>query len=983
LSTVTEPGLIMSRKLFVLSMFVIGLGVVIAAQDIAPRRTLIQRPHRPTPLLRHLDDDSTIALTIRVSDGNIHLGWRFFEEVPNWAVLRSFSPLMTSAETLAVTADSTWIDTQALLGSASLFYQVLPLVPGPPPDSVVVIEDFEQGSVTLLSVPGEDDDPSDWEVITWDTYDGTDYALRLYGDTWKREEIDPIALEFNTVWQVAMKLVELGERHAIGIADSLNYLRYIIWGSEMPESQNWIPTYEGWFESDTWVPIYLPVGEDWQGRFGYLPRIREVEFINDNDNAHPPGEVRFDEIRDVTGALPYPPVADFNWMIVTGAPPDSVRVQFFSLANDPDSPLLDHVWDFGDGQVATLLHPDHIFRAHSSYTVTLTVTDETDNVAWHSNAVVDTPVTETGDFWFAFTGDIMLARGYSSMDMETVFEPTRYLVEPCELASCNLESPLTTATTQHPTKGICFKAYPEKVAGLKYAGFDFACLANNHILDYMQNGMLETMYVLDTAGVAHTGCGMNDLLARRTRFLSADGISIAMLCFSDRTGSYNNYQPFLDAGRSRPGFAMWNRSAIEATIPEAVAHADFTVLNVHSGSEYKTQPQVAMQTGLPDWDPEIIIFDVVPDTTERLLRQYAIENGADLVVTHHPHVIQGFEVYQGKLIAHSMGNFVFDLSYAECLPSLLLHTHFSAENGIDEANIHAVYIDHMIPRRASGGLGQAILDYESEMSRRLDTWLVRNPGEDSARIIWDTTAVTRTGAEWTDTLSLAETDEWWLSLPWKMSGDGYPVLVEVISPMGAEVRVGREMLWFGNMEDEGADEWNLSNDHEQYNEDQSHSGARSIRLQNESSSMWDYESNLDHRKSIDDDLPWSFVGWMMTQNAGNSMIEIEYWTQRGGGTQLGRPTIGEVLDGDNPWTYMCADLDIPSGTNFYDVYVHHYQPSAGTGYAWFDDLALIQWDDWQTSPRAVPFPSDFTFIQVRTSSPASQAVVHYRREWIP
>ena len=114
----------MSRKLFVLCMFIIGLGVAIAAQDIVPRRP-IQRPRRPSPPQRHLDDDSTIALTIGLSSGNIRLDWHSFPEVPNWAVLRSSSPLMTSAETLAVTTDSSWIDTQALLGSASLFYQVL------------------------------------------------------------------------------------------------------------------------------------------------------------------------------------------------------------------------------------------------------------------------------------------------------------------------------------------------------------------------------------------------------------------------------------------------------------------------------------------------------------------------------------------------------------------------------------------------------------------------------------------------------------------------------------------------------------------------------------------------------------------------------------------------------------------------------------------------------------------------------------------
>jgi len=50
------------------------------------------------------------------------------------------------------------------------------------------------------------------------------------------------------------------------------------------------------------------------------------------------------------------------------------------------------------------------------------------------------------------------------------------------------------------------------------------------------------------------------------------------------------------------------------------------------------------------------------------MRHFAIDNGADLVIVHHPHIIQGVEVYEGKLIAHSLGNFVFDLSYAETFP---------------------------------------------------------------------------------------------------------------------------------------------------------------------------------------------------------------------------------------------------------------------------------------------------------------------------
>jgi poly-gamma-glutamate capsule biosynthesis protein CapA/YwtB (metallophosphatase superfamily) len=932
-----------------------------------------------------LDEDSSVALTIQLRDDGLRLDWRRSLEIPYWAVLRSSSFSMTPAETLAVSMDTFWVDSPATFSATRAFFQVLPLPLQPPSDTARIIEDFEDGSLTLQSIAGEDNEPTNWAVISSDSYNGSGHCLRLYGNTWKKEPIDPVSVELNTVWQVAMKLVRKGEIQAIGVADSVNWMRYIIWGSECPQAQVWLTTYQGWFDQDTWIPLYLPIGEDWHGRFGYLPRIRELHFVNDNDNTSPRGELRFDEIRDVTGVLPYPPIADFRWTIISGAPPESVRVQFNSRSYDLDSPLLAHRWDFGDGLLSLLTHPQHEYLAHGRYTVTLTVTDDSNNVAWHSEAVMDSPVTQTRELWMAFTGDIMIGRGYEGIidnyGVDTIFSPTRFLIAPLDLASCNLECPLTTATTAHPTKGIVLKAHPENVAGITYAGFDFATLANNHILDYLEAGLYQTLSVLDSAGVAHTGAAANDLLARRTCFLSRHGLSLAMLAFSDRTGSYNNVQPFLDAARSRPGFAMWNRSAIEATVPQASALADFVVLNVHSGSEYQYQPQLLAGLDLESLDEDLVL-SVVPDTTERLVRKYAIDNGADLVITHHPHIIQGFEVYHGKLIAHSLGNFVFDLTLAETLPSLVVHVHFSSENGIDTAVVHPVYLDHWIPRPALGGLGRAILDYESEMSRRLDTWLVRLPDSGSARIIWDTTTVTRTGGEWTDTLQLVSSGGWWISKPWKMREDGYPVRVEVIGLSGAEVRVGRDLLWFGGMEDEGARPWNLNSSDEGYVTDVSHLGVRSIRLRRTNGAPDNVVTQLELRKPLDRTLAHSLVGWTQTQNATDAAIQAQFYSQRSGGSLLGQVDAGGTLDGDQPWNYMSSDLSIPTNTAFVDVRMSLYPPSSGTGYAWFDDLALVQWGNWQSAPASVPFPSDFTFLQVRTSSSQMVAIVRYRREWL-
>lgn len=968
--------------LFALSFSLIGI-LDDAFAGKSARRTDTARTHS-----RSLDDDSTIALTLSRDGDNISLNWINTPGAAYWKVLRGQSSAMTAAETLAVTLDTFWLDPLTPEEMVPRFYQVLPLPYDPPTDTVDIIQDFENDHFGFGSIPGEDQEPDDWNVITSDSYEESGHCLHLFGNTWKSDTIDPVAVEFNTVWQVAFKQIDKGEIQAIGIADSLNWLRYIIWGSESPESQIYLTTYQGWFtEDEVWTPVYLPIGEDWHGRFGYLPRIRELQYINDNDGASSNGEILIDEIRDVTETLPYRPQADFRWELVSGAGPDSVRVQFTSLVYDPDSPLPSHRWDFGDGIISDLLHPSYDYPENGRYTVTLTATDLDDNVSWQTHTVEDPPVTMDRQLRAAFTGDIILARGYESSiiptyGVEYIFAQVHDLLEPLDLTSVNLECPFTTATTQHPTKGIVFKSNPSNVAGLTYIGTDFASLANNHIIDYMEAGLQETMFVLDTAGIIHTGANMNDVLARRARFISRNGLSLAMLAFSDRTGQYNNLQPFLDAGRSRPGFAMWNRSAIEATIPEADELADFVILNVHSGSEYKYEPQVVARTGLEPWDPEIIEFEVMPDTTERLIRQYAIENGADLVVTHHPHVMQGFEVYQGKLIAHSMGNFAFDLTFAECFPSCILHTRITADNGIDEAVVHPVYLDRWIPTPATGGLGQATLDYESEMSRRLNTWLVRQPGEDTARIIWDTTAVFRTGSEWEETLDLTEVDGYYVSQTRKMSGDGYAVWVEVNSPDGAEVRVGRDVLWFGNMEDEGATPWNLNSDWEDYSDEYACTGQRSVALSRLYNAGDNVMTNLLYRKPFEEEYAHTALGWIRTENAGPASIQARLWTQRSSGTMLLHIDVGGTLSGNNDWTYMEEELEIPGNSNYFDIRMSLYPSIGDTAFAWFDDIALVQWQDWETELAGVPFPSYYTYYQVRSASPAAQAVVHYRREWI-
>ena len=561
-----------------------------------------------------LDDLSAVGLTVLLSGNDMQLNWIPQTDVAFWAVLRDSLYDMSEAETLAVTSAVSWLDIGAANKHLISFYQVIPF-PTQEPDTATAIENFDDGLITLESIPEEDNDPNDWQLTNSDVYAG-DYALELTGNTWKKETITPQVIDYNTVWRIAAKLEDLGEIQAFGVADNDNWMRYALWGSQCPQADVWLTVYQGWFEENEWVLIDLPIGEDWHGRFGYLPTITELHFINDNDAGS--GRVLFDEIIDITDALAFKPVVDFQWSEQSHPDPDSIRVSFLSLAYDPDSPGIELLWIFGDGAFSSEINPVHDYPCHGRYSITLTATDDDNNADWRSHTLEDFPISTTRELTAAFTGDIMLARGYESSiipsyGVEAIFEPTLYLLENTDFTSVNLESPLTTASVRHPTKGIVFKGDPDNVAGLVYAGVDYATLANNHIIDYMEAGMLETMSVLETEGIMHSGAGMNDILARRPAFVSRNGLSLAMLGFCNRHGSYLNDQPFLDAGRSRPGFANWHNSSIEATVAEIDTVADFVIVNSHSGDEYVLNPDKAGQPDLDPWDPEIITFSEVPE----------------------------------------------------------------------------------------------------------------------------------------------------------------------------------------------------------------------------------------------------------------------------------------------------------------------------------------------------------------------------------
>ena len=857
------------------------------------------------------------------------------------------------------------------------------------------IEYFESGTVNLNSYPGQDQHPGAWRVDSLLPHSGSHFSLKLFGNTWKTESITPIAVGSSDVWQVSSYIDSIGEIQGFGVMDdSLNTLMYAFAGTEELDPDGWVTVYQGAFSIRTWNLYQLPIAADWVARYGYLPTITDLVFINDRDQAAH-AVAYFDDIINITDSLPAAPqvsITDSLGDVYMGISRRlSVDVQFYAHVFDADGGTHSFHWDFGDGTTSTLQNPIHTFLVldNHPYTVLLNVVDQTGLWGRASCQVQVDPGPTTFPVRMNFVGDIMMARRYEqpggiipTRGVEAIFAPTKpFLGDIADIIVGNLESPLCNTGTRHPTKPIVFRGSPANVAGLTYAGVDVVTIANNHVIDYGLQGLQQMQGVLSTSNVVFFGAGANSYEACRPAFYSKSGVCVAFLGLSDRTGQYDNYQPFLDAGFNKPGFANLTPFDLARQIDTVRNVADLVVVEMHSGAEYSFAPTMA-KPGSPVVDPEgdedYSPSFVTPLLTDIQTREYAIDQGADLVICHHPHVAHGFEVYRRKLIAHSLGNFVFDLDYPETMPTVILNACID-QTGFYAFTVTPVFIDDYIPIRVQGAFGRHLLDYLARRSRDLNTYMLVDSQSVTASIVLDTLHLRPTIVPHTVQLQVEQQGGEWISEPCRLARSGSVSSLESVIPSGSwQYRLGRDVVWFGNFEDEGCSLWNVTESNERYDTAVVHTGRRSL-LQQRAAGSGSIMTGLEERLVCESDVGhYSLYGNIRTLNANSATMKVKSYNSRTG-TEIGTADLGTSISGDADWTFYEKEFVPPTGTTFFYLQLSSSSPLAGTGRSWFDDVGIISWSDWKplNPSENLTTPNDYYWVQVKSSTQTSTASIAY------
>lgn len=235
-------------------------------------------------------------------------------------------------------------------------------------------------------------------------------------------------------------------------------------------------------------------------------------------------------------------------------------------------------------------------------------------------------------------GDVMLGR-YIAKVMATrgndyPFQQITATLHNGDIVFGNLEAVISAdgVTPAFPEKPYNFHATKQASQALKKAGFTVLNLANNHAMDYGPAALAETHRLLNENGIVSFGAGTAINEARQPAILVKNGVRFGFLGYGVA------HARAVYAAKNHGGITPVVMDSIRKDIRELRNKVDVLIVSLHWGMEYS----------------------MAPAQKQREEAHQIIDWGADLILGHHPHVMQGIEIYKGKVIAYSLGNFVFD-----------------------------------------------------------------------------------------------------------------------------------------------------------------------------------------------------------------------------------------------------------------------------------------------------------------------------------
>jgi hypothetical protein len=243
-----------------------------------------------------------------------------------------------------------------------------------------------------------------------------------------------------------------------------------------------------------------------------------------------------------------------------------------------------------------------------------------------------------------FVGDIVIEHfvkySIATKGRNYTFQNVNHLLDFPEIMSGNLEF-VVSNRKKREEKGYTFKASEEQFKLITESSFDYFTTANNHAMDYGRGSLLDTIHVLNKNGLSYSGSGrsIEDAFAPAAMPGGENVLDYFSLCHVTNEMSGYKTMEELSASQGVPGVAWWDKPRIKSLLEVSRGSGNLPIVQFHTGLEYES----------------------VPANWIRRRMRWLVDHGAEAVICHHSHVVSGVEIYKGRVIAYSLGDFLFDI----------------------------------------------------------------------------------------------------------------------------------------------------------------------------------------------------------------------------------------------------------------------------------------------------------------------------------
>lgn len=551
-----------------------------------------------------------------------------------------------------------------------------------------------------------------------------------------------------------------------------------------------------------------------------------------------------------------------------------------------------------------------------------------------------------------------------------------------DFGSVNLESPVTVnVTNPNREKDYILFTLPGSLPVLRETGISYVALGNNHVYDYLDSGLRDTLHYLDATGIAHSGAGFNSTEAFRAYHLAFENTSYAFLATTSIDGA--KYSTNYVATDHKGGAAnLKNSTIVRAAIENEYRDGYVPIVQIHGGDEYTYSP------------PEYI--------SKRM--DLVTKSGAGLVITHHPHMAEGVGIVNGIVVLQGLGNLAFDAERHETKLGLLARVDM---NGRDVKTVRLIpfVIDHFTPIPVTG-----------QMADRL----IRRVGENSFNSPYP--VYPYNGQGW---VALGEKefrlDERTIDLNVTIPGSGATVLdlrqlassseslgkVKASAP-GTAARLGRDLMITGDFEDWDADDtsgetdaWDLVGNSSRLSVTEPFRGTSGLISIRDADNLDDSVVTFRNRIRVTGDARnqtpnknLTFLAYIHGQDAGRVRINARYFASEGEKT-FGEEELLTIPGGSFPWQPYIADIHMPADNPLMQrdptgdpravqIVIRHSPSEKNSAIAEFDDLAVISWEEEVnlTSGAILNTPHARDFLRI-TGQPGNHKITLTFQEYTP